>query len=1048
MGRILGSKNSMAFLISLGLLALGTGCTNSSDEFSTVLDDSNGGRGTASIAVQSYSPGLSSVVVKATATQNFLVVAVGQGELRYTWTLDDVEVGSNLPTYSLNAALQTVGDKTLKVKINDEVGEVTQEWAVKINGTPVISVASPSASSVNLRRATQQTFSVTVTDPNSDTLTYVWKLDGEENVLTSTTGSQNWTPATVDVGNHTVVVDVYDGPASDSGTYKVTQSWTVYVNHFPSACNKMENDSETNKACVYVGIAGAGDGLNPETSASSIYVLPSAVEMTNEGNVFIADQYEHSVWFWNRATSPSVTVLGVSVPINTIKVVAGVGIAIAPGTIASPRDKALRTGLDTPRGLHWDGSNLYISQGNDGNSRVFKVDSSGVISVVHTNTSCDQPYGITVVGTYLYVACYDSNHVRRVDLGTLTATTFAGTGTAGDPANTNESSPTDGTNGVLRGPYGVTSDSSGNVYVGEYTGCRVRLYNLSGGPITLFGTWTINNNMQRIVLGKAGSSCAGTDVAVVNGEAVDITGATNALTARLRHISLTSTGLMVIPMTNSAGNNSAHAVGILNFNATASNIVSGVTVDPYNFAKVFGQGAAGYLEGGAPLVSRYNNPLSAVYDPVNGDFFIADYSNYRFRRVKNSDGKSELMAGNGSGRTRSNAGQGSVEVGSEKMSSVRGLAYDSVTGDLFLADSANHRIRVVDRYGTVTQAVGIGGSSGAGSEENEWPTSSTMNGPRNLVLTHKTTSFGGNLVWADYGNHRIRVWNRSTSDATLFGVFVETGKVATIGGDGTAGNATTGAALQSAFNSPSGVAFDGTNLYVADTGNHCIKKIDANGDLTAIAGTCGNATGSPLNGPVNTARMNGPEGIAYYEDGTHRGLIIAVTGNTRVMFHRLAGDLELFGNSIPVDQSYVVACGGTSHSDGVVAVSLAACSGVYSVTQVGIKFCYSNYNYHNVRCVDTSGIVRTVGGPFQGSGTTAYYFPGVCSAGADYDSASPNYASHNGVTAAYIPSPASEIPLATSFMSLNYPLPVLGIDSATLFVSDYSLGLTRKVKVP
>jgi hypothetical protein len=240
----LARKETMRALFVCLLTFSVLGCLSSSDEFSGVLGDSSGGTGTASIAITSYSPGLSSVVLKATATQQFLVSAVGEGTLAYQWTLDDVNVGTNSPSFTLDANTYAIGDKVLKLTINDEVGSISQTWNVKINGTPVISSSSPTSTAAYLRRNTLKTYSVSVTDPNADTLTYVWKLDGVEGVLVSATNSVNWTPATSDVGTHTVSVDVYDGPASDTGTYKVTRSWTTYVNHFSNACNNMENNAE------------------------------------------------------------------------------------------------------------------------------------------------------------------------------------------------------------------------------------------------------------------------------------------------------------------------------------------------------------------------------------------------------------------------------------------------------------------------------------------------------------------------------------------------------------------------------------------------------------------------------------------------------------------------------------------------------------------------------------------------------------------------------------------------------------------------------------
>lgn len=1005
------------------------GCLSSSDEFSGVLGDSSGGTGTASIAITSYSPGLSSVVLKATATQQFLVSAVGEGTLAYQWTLDDVNVGTNSPSFTLDANTYAIGDKVLKLTINDEVGSISQTWNVKINGTPVISSSSPTSTAAYLRRNTLKTYSVSVTDPNADTLTYVWKLDGVEGVLVSATNSVNWTPATSDVGTHTVSVDVYDGPASDTGTYKVTRSWTTYVNHFSNACNNMENNAETNKACVLVGIPGAGDGLNPDSAPSDFYLRPSAVVIDSAGNQFVADDANHVVWFWNKYTSPSVTVLGVTVPVNQMKVVAGIGMA-SSGNSAST--KALRNFLNNPHGLAWNGTYLFIS--DTSNNRVWRVDSNGDFVNVFT-TGCTSPRGLTVVGSTLYVACFSSHTIRSYDISTFAAATFAGTGAAGNPANMNESTFTDATNGRLNAPYGITSDSSGNIYVGEYTGCRVRMYNMTAGAITLYGSYTISSNRQRIIAGPAGApACATT-----TGEPVDITAAANGRVSNIRLMNFNSAGQLIF-------GHDSDTISAINFSAGATTLL-GVNLPGYTVATVWG-GTAGYIgEGQLVSATRFNNPFQAFEDPITGDYYVADYSNLRYRKLRISDNKTELTAGNGAVRAQTNAGQGLLEATQEKMNGVRGLATDAITGEIFVSDTGNNRIRVINRQGQSSQAVGTGGV-GSGAEEDEYPTSSTMNSPRGLVLTNSTASFGGHLVWADSSNHRIRIWNRSTSAATLFGVLVSAGKVATIGGSGASGNLTSGSALQAAFNTPSGVAFDGTDLYVADTNNHCIKKIDSSGNLSAFAGTCG--TAGNANGPVGVGTMNGPEGIDYYVNGSHRGLVIAARGNGRVKFHRIAGTSLLFGGSISVGDTNSIACGGTFHTEGINA-NLSPCSGVYDVAAVGTKVCFTNYTYHNVRCFLSSGEISTVLGPVEGlDDTTAMYFPGISLAHEDYDSSAafPNYASQGGVAAFTLPGTIAPPALMESFGQVAYPIPIRSIDANTLLVGEYNLGLIRKIKLP
>jgi hypothetical protein len=1011
-----------------------TACKSGSTAFSDIIGSADGGTGNASIAITSFTPGATSYVVKSDATQQFLVSAIGKGTLVYQWTLDDVEVGADLPSLTLNAASLAIGNKVLKVTIRDEVGTVSQTWNVKINGTPVVSTSSPTVSTVQLKRSTAQTYTVNMTDPNSDTLTYVWKLNGEEGILTSTTNSQAVTPDTI--GQQTVSVDIYDGPASDPGTYKVTRTWTTVVNNFNAACNDLENASQTNKTCVYAGIAGIGDGLDPEGSPSTYMLRPSALETTAEGNIFVADDENHVVWFWNRYTSPSVNMLGVTVPINTMKVVAGAGY---PNSANSASDKARRSFFNSPHGLEWDGTHLYISDSS--NNRVVRVDSAGTLSVVNT-AGCSSPRGLAKSGNQLYIACYSSHVIRVVNTDTLVGSTFAGTGAAGDPTSTAESTFTDATQGRLRGPYGLALDAAGDLFLSEYDGCRLRAFNIAtpAGKQIFGAGWTLSSNRQRIVLGTSGAAQCGT---YTPGEAVDMSGATNARVRQLRLISFAPTGELLL-----TGDN-MFRVSALNFNS-GSSMVLGTAVPGYSIAAVIGNGTNGYIgDGQLATATRLATNYHALVESVSGNYFVADRDNRRLRRVNASDNRIALQAGNGSFRNVTNAGQGTVDANNEKMNQPRGIVHDAVTGMVFVADSGNHRIRAISRFGEVSQAVGSG-TFGGGSEENEAPSNTTMNQPRGLVLVGKTSTFGGHLVWADSQNRRVRIWNRSSAQASLFGVTVDAGMVATIGGDGTLGNATSGSALQAAFSEPSGVASDGTNLYVADRGYHCVKKIDSAGDLSVAAGTCG--TLGNTNGAAGVGRLRNPEGLAYYSSGGHTGLVIADTGNTRIKFTRLAGPTTLlFGTAISVGDTNNVACGGTFNTEGVGA-ALIPCSGVYDVASYGSKFCFTNNGYHNARCVESTGATNTIMGAVQGiDDAVSLYFPVAPFSSVAFNASSPNYASQDGVTAFFLPSPLVD---ATSAPALNqdlgglmFPRTIYMSDDKTVFVSDY-IGLIRKVKLP
>jgi hypothetical protein len=519
---------------------------------------------------------------------------------------------------------------------------------------------------------------------------------------------------------------------------------------------------------------------------------------------------------------------------------------------------------------------------------------------------------------------------------------------------------------------------------------------------------------------------------------VDITGSANAGVGNVRLLSLDTDGRLLI-------GNDQDRIGVLNFDSTDATVL-GVTVPGYSLTYVIGSGTAGYLgEGQTAPLTRTNNPFQAAEDPLTGDYYFADYSNNRYRRVRALDNKVELIAGNGNQRGQTNAGQGTIEVGQEKMNQIRGLAYDKISGEIFVSDSANNRIRVISRYGVASQAVGTG-ASGSGAEEDEYPTNVTMNSPRSLALVGATSTFGGNLVWADYGNHRIRIYNRASTTQSLFGVSVGAGKVATIGGDGTAGNATSGTALQSAFNNPYGVTSDGTNLYVADYGNHCIKKIDATGALSVVAGTCG--TAGNVNGAAGVGRMNHPSGIDYYSNNGQTGLLIADQGNTRLKYYAISGSSLIFGGATSVGDANNIACGGSFHSENINA-SLTPCSGVYDVTAVGGKVCFANYTYHNVRCILSTGEISTVLGSVQGKdSSTTLYFPGTSLSAATYDPLNPNYTAQNGVLSFFLPSPVAEPSYTTSFGVVAYPMAVRALDDNTLLVGEYNLGLIRKVKLP
>jgi uncharacterized protein (TIGR03437 family) len=160
----------------------------------------------------------------------------------------------------------------------------------------------------------------------------------------------------------------------------------------------------------------------------------------------------------------------------------------------------------------------------------------------------------------------------------------------------------------------------------------------------------------------------------------------------------------------------------------------------------------------------------------------------------------------------------------------------------------------------ITTVAGTGGTPGF--DDGNALLTALLNGPGQLALDSK-----GNLYIADALNHRIRL---------LTG-----GNVTTVAGTGTAGWAGDGAAATSAeLNFPEGVAVDASgNIYIADTGNHVIRKVDTTGNITTIAGTGGVVGNIGDSGPALEAQLDRPSAVALDASGN---IYIADTGNSEI----------------------------------------------------------------------------------------------------------------------------------------------------------------------
>lgn len=223
---------------------------------------------------------------------------------------------------------------------------------------------------------------------------------------------------------------------------------------------------------------------------------------------------------------------------------------------------------------------------------------------------------------------------------------------------------------------------------------------------------------------------------------------------------------------------------------------------------------AGSTEGyadGIGMAAQFSTPSDVAVDG-SGNVYVADQYNHRIRKIT-PDGAVSTLAG-------STFGYADGEGTAAKFLSPQGVAVDG-SGNVYVADLNNHRIRKITPEGVVSTVAGstYGYADGPGTEAYFYH-------PRDVGVDDS-----GNIYVADLNNHSIR---KITPD----------GVVTTLAGS-TAGYAD-GPGTEAKFITPSGVAVDGSgNVYVADIGNHRIRKINPGGVVNTLAGsTWGYADGT------------------------------------------------------------------------------------------------------------------------------------------------------------------------------------------------------------
>ena len=283
---------------------------------------------------------------------------------------------------------------------------------------------------------------------------------------------------------------------------------------------------------------------------------------------------------------------------------------------------------------------------------------------------------------------------------------------------------------------------------------------------------------------------------------------------------------------------------------------------------IAGQPLAGYSgDGGAATAAAIDGPIGITADG-KGNIYFADFGNRVIRKI-DASGIITTVAGKASGAFPGDGGPAT-----EASISCTGVAVDA-SGTLYFADHGNSRVCKIDGAGILTTIAGDGtpGSTGDGGPA----TAARLGSPYDIDI-----DASGNIYIADRGYSKIRKVDVS-------------GNISTIAGTGTFGySGDGGAATAAEINGPISVAVDAAgNVYIADYGNHLVRKVNTAGIMSTFAGTGitgslgdgGPATAAQLAGVCNI-KADGAGNIYMAEDAT--GSMVRVV-NAAGIIDRYAG---------------------------------------------------------------------------------------------------------------------------------------------------------------
>ena len=580
--------------------------------------------------------------------------------------------------------------------------------------------------------------------------------------------------------------------------------------------------------------------------------------------------------------------------------------------------------FNSPRGIAAYGDTLYIADQNNHTIRKIDIKTNAVSTIAGYQgiAGVDDgagkaarfayPEGIETDGEYLYVADTLNHAIRKINLSTYIVTTLAGR--RGQYGSTDGS----GSKALFRSPTAIVLLGD-YLYIADTNNFTIRRVNKnSGDTVTIAGSPSQSGSAD----GVGGDARFNFSLGITtDGQYLYIADTYNHTIRRLDPV--TGEVYTLIGKAENAGYHDGtlteaqfyypHGLAVKGSHLYIADLwneaIRVLDLSNGTVSTIAGTPPNSGFADGPPGIGRFYSPADLT---VSGDYlYVADRGNNIIRRVDIFTEDILTVAGKAS-----HSGVTDAKGDESRFSTPGGVVID---GDvLYVADTYNHTIRKVDILTSdVTTLAGTPGISGT-SDSTESP--AIFNSPTDVIVDEE----GENLYIIDTGNHVIRRMNLPTGEVRRFAGYpdeagsldgigrdarfnspkrgirigdkiyitdtgnhtirkidIVTEEITTFAGEsGKAGSVDTDEALNgiARFKSPGDIATDGLYLYVADTGNHAIRKIDlTTREVVTAAGIRGSSglVDSLMNNVVSTPLFNSPEGIVWYD----KILYVSDTGN-------------------------------------------------------------------------------------------------------------------------------------------------------------------------